>query len=243
MCKPNRSPESILIGDVPPATSAGDPLVTPMPSKICIIGGGVAGLTAARVLKSRNFVDITLYEAADTLGGVWATGYPKFAIQTPGDLYEFPDKALSYPKYFKDGLAIKSYSEEYAKEHGLMKHVRLGTKVVSIESTGAEGNKWAVTTTSSGSSTSRSENTTVVYDFVVLATGVYSPMHKHIPAIPGMEHFKGKVYHSEETAGIVGRQGKKSVVVGFGKSAQDCAMNALAETGVEPTLLFRTGHW
>ena len=58
-----------------------------------------------------------------------------------------------------------------------------------------------------------------------------------------MEHFKGKVYHSEETAGIVDRQGKKRVVVGFGKSAQDCAMNALAETGVEPTLLFRTGHW
>jgi len=31
--------------------------------------------------------------------------------------------------------------------------------------------------------------------------------------------------------------------IGFGKSAQDCAMNALSETGVQPTLLFRSAHW
>ena len=214
---------------------SGNNEISVMPQKICIIGGGVAGLTAARVLRSRSFQDITLYEAAESLGGVWATGYPKFAIQTPGDLYEFPDKELSHPKDYKDGLEIKKYSEDYAEEHGILKSIRMGICVTSIEST-FDG-KWAVSTNSKAGSDK------VVFDFVVLATGVYSPMHKHIPTIPGMEHFKGKVYHSEETAGITDRAGKRSLVVGFGKSAQDCAMNAFAETGVPPTLLFRSAHW
>lgn len=209
--------------------------ISVMPRKICIIGGGVAGLTAARVLKSRSFSEITLYEASESLGGVWATGYPKFAIQTPGNLYEFPDKELSYPKDYKDGLEIKKYSEEYADEQGILKFIRMGTGVTSIKSTA--DSKWIVSTTS------RDGNNEVVFDFVVLATGVYSPMHKHIPIISGIENFKGNVYHSEETAGIANRAGKRTVVVGFGKSAQDCAMNALAETGVEPTLLFRSVHW
>ena len=215
-------------------------MISVMPQKICIIGGGVAGLTAVRVLKSRSFQDITLYEAAKSLGGVWATGYPKFTIQTPGDLYEFPDKELSHPKDYKDGFEIKKYAEEYAEEHDILKMIRLGTTVTSIESM-VDG-KWIVSTTFLGSN-DKIVCDSVIFDFVVLATGVYSPIHKHIPTIPGMEHFKGRVYHSEETAGIVDRAGKRSVMVGYGKSAQDCAMNALAETGIPPTLLFRSAHW
>lgn len=218
-----------------PSISTGKNDISVMPRKICIIGGGVAGLTAARVLKLRSFHNITLYEAAESLGGVWATGYPKCAIQTPGDLYEFPDKQLSHPKDFKDGLEIKKYSEDYAEEHGILKSIRMGTCVTSIEST-TDG-KWVVSTNS------KDGGDKVVFDFVVLATGVYSPMHKHIPTIPGMEYFKGKVSYLEETAGITDCAGKRSLVVGFGKSAQDCAMNAMAETGVPPTLLFRSAHW
>ena len=211
-------------------------MISTMPQKICIIGGGVSGVIAARVLKSRSFKDITLYEAGGSLGGVWAKGYPRFAIQTPGNLYEFPDKELSHPKDYKDGLGIKQYTEDYAKEHGILESsVFLDTKVTSIESTA--DNKWAVSTSSVAG------NNTTIFDFIVLATGIYSPIHKHMPIIPGIEYFKGKVYHSEETAGITNRAGKHSLVIGFGKSAQDCAMNAQAETDVAPTLLFRSAHW
>ena len=57
------------------------------------------------------------------------------------------------------------------------------------------------------------------------------------------KYFKGNVFHSEDTAGLTNRHGKKVVVVGFGKSAHDSAMNAVRETGVAPTLLFRQAHW
>ena len=54
--------------------------------KVAIIGGGVAGITAARVFKTQG-INFTLFEASDNLSGVWSQGYPGFAIQTPGKFY------------------------------------------------------------------------------------------------------------------------------------------------------------
>lgn len=202
--------------------------------KIAIIGGGVAGISAARIFKQQG-LNFDVFEASDSLSGVWSKGYPNFAIQVPGKLYEFPDKELSDPKDYKDGLMIKKYCEEYVTDNGLENSIKLGHRVISIDKTHDE--KWKLTVQSA-------RGTSIGYfDFVVVATGIYSPDLKYVPDIQGMKYFKGNVYHSEDTANIEGRDGKKAVVVGFGKSAQDCAMNAYTETKVAPTLLFRNSHW
>ena len=104
--------------------------------KVAIVGGGVAGICTGRVLASRGF-EITIFEAGKTLSGVWAEGYPGYGIQTPGKLYEFPDKELPGPKDFKDGLSISKYCQAYVKEHNLHQIAKLNTKVIAIVS--AEG--------------------------------------------------------------------------------------------------------
>lgn len=199
--------------------------------KIAIIGGGVAGLLTARVLKSRGFTDLTLFEASSKVGGVWLDGYPNFAIQTPGSLYEFPDKPMKGPKDFKDGAGIQQYMEDYVEENGLQNIIQFNKRVKKIEK---DSLGWKLTV----------NYKKLPFDFVVLATGLYSAEHKFVPKIEGMEmNFQGSTYHTQDTAGIKDRKGKKVVVVGFGKSAQDCVMNAKKETGVPPTLLFRSSHW
>eukprot|EP00588_Corethron_pennatum_P019635 CAMPEP_0194328224 /NCGR_PEP_ID=MMETSP0171-20130528/43915_1 /TAXON_ID=218684 /ORGANISM="Corethron pennatum, Strain L29A3" /LENGTH=538 /DNA_ID=CAMNT_0039088473 /DNA_START=65 /DNA_END=1677 /DNA_ORIENTATION=- len=200
--------------------------------KIAIIGAGVAGLLTARVLKSRGFTDLTLFEASSKVGGVWLDGYPNFAIQTPGSLYEFPDKPMKGSKDFKDGAGIQQYMEEYAEENGLQKIFQFNKRVQKIEK---DSLGWKLTVNSKELHS---------FDFVVLATGLYSAEHKFVPKIEGMDmNFQGSTYHTQDTGGIKDRKGKKVIVVGFGKSAQDCAMNAYKETGVPPTLLFRSSHW
>ena len=117
--------------------STGDAFTLPVnrePSgiKICIVGGGVAGIVALRVLKTRGFTNIILYEAGSRVSGVWSQGYPGYAIQTPGELYEFPDKPLSAPKDYKQGTAIQKYCEDYCTEHQLHDLIHLNHKVTSI---------------------------------------------------------------------------------------------------------------
>ena len=203
-------------------------------AKIAIIGGGVAGISAARIFKAQG-LSFDLYETSNSLSGVWSKGYPNFAIQVPGKLYEFPDKELPAPKDYQDGFAIKKYCEDYATENRLHDCIHLNSKVISINK--ESENKWMLTVESRGTHFRKA------FDFVVLATGIYSPDLKFIPDLKGIQHFRGKTYHSEDTEKIETRKGKKVVVVGYGKSAQDCAMNAYAETGVSPILLLRTAHW
>lgn len=177
---------------------------------IAIIGGGVSGLTTARIFKSQG-LNFTLYEATDSVSGVWSTGYPNFAIQTPGKLYEFPDKELKAPKDFKDGLMIKKYCEDYVEENDLSSSIKLNIKVTSIE---REGSKWMLQLETKGGETRKK-----AFDYVVLATGTYSPNLKYVPDVKDLAFFKGHIYHSEETANIQDRLGKKVLVVGEWKNA------------------------
>jgi len=223
---------AMLTEDAPLMTEKGQ-----FKGKVAIIGGGVAGITAARVFKTQG-IDFTLFEASDNLSGVWSQGYPGFAIQTPGKLYEFPDKRMPHPKDFKDGSLIKQYCDDYVADHELENSIKLRAEVVSV--TRINHTKWKLLIQSGRGHTHSYE----IFDFVVLATGIYSPELRFIPKIEGVEHFKGNIFHSEDTAYIGDRTGKKVVIVGFGKSAQDCAFNAYKESGgIPPLILFRKSHW
>lgn len=180
----------------------------PALTKIAIVGGGVAGIVCARVLKKEGF-DLTLYEAGTAVSGVWSQGYPGFAIQTPGKLYEFPDKELPPPKDYKSGPAIQAYCEEYCMENKLDEIIHLNTKVASI--TGKDtpnGKQWQLTTIKDGKTSKK------LFNFCLLATGVYSPNLKYVPPLEGKEFFRGRICHSEDSASSDSRKGKKVVVVG-----------------------------
>ena len=57
--------------------------------KVCIIGGGVAGLQTADKLKTLD-LECTIFEQKPDVGGVWRSNYAEFGLQVPYHLYEFP---------------------------------------------------------------------------------------------------------------------------------------------------------
>ena len=69
--------------------------------------------------------------------------------------------------------------------------------------------------------------TTEAFDFVVVATGMYSGACPHMPAHPGQADFAGEVLHSHGFTRREQAAGKRVVVVGGGKSAVDCAVAAV----------------
>ena len=71
---------------------------------------------------------------------------------------------------------------------------------------------------------------------LVFANGVSSyPM---IPELPGLEDFKGEVFHSEGFDSGAGWEGKNALILGTGSSANDIALD-LHSHGVNTTLIQR----
>lgn len=78
------------------------------------------------------------------------------------------------------------------------------------------------------------------FAYVVVCNGAFS--EPHVPNVPGVERFDGRVVHSSDVREELLSASKHAVVVGAGKSALDCA-TAAAERAGACTLLYRSPHW
>jgi dimethylaniline monooxygenase (N-oxide forming) len=210
---------------------------------VCIIGGGVAGLVSAKVLKNDGF-DVTVFEKESTIGGVWAKSraYPGLRSNNPREAYAFSD--FNYPESadeFPTAAQILRYLQSYKKHFKLDPHIRLETEVVSVSRRDRYKGKLTSGYMIKVRVVSKPEKTEILeFDHVVICNGVFSK--PKIPEIAGMEKFEGKVIHSSQFTDRELVRNKRVVVAGAGKSAMDCAAFA-AENAASSILVFRKPHW
>lgn len=222
------------------ATSAG--------KRVAVIGAGVAGLQTIRALKGHGF-DVTAFEASPKVGGLWKANYANFGVQVPKQLYEFQDYPMTELKWgeYASGPQVQDYIERYAQDFGLTDAIQYNTAVTSATpiSNGEKGVGWKVATRSSSSSAleGRTEENVQEFDYLVVATGLFASSKKFIPSKPGQETFQGSIVHSSEFQNASVAQGKNVVVLGGGKSAVDCAIQASKAGASSVTILQRTAHW
>ena len=203
--------------------------------RVGIIGAGVAGLATARML-SEGGLDCVVYERRERLGGVWADGYSNFGVQTQKELYQFPDWPL--PKEtpnFTPGPIFQQYLEDYVDHFGIRPSIRVGSHVTKLEKRADERPGWTMTIRAEGKT--HSEN----FDLVVVATGLYSNI-PNVPSLPGETEYQGKILHNSQVKNREPLEGRSVVVVGYGKSATDMALEAAA-VGQSVHLVFREAHW
>jgi dimethylaniline monooxygenase (N-oxide forming) len=215
----------------------------PSKKRVAVIGAGVAGLVNAKVLQQDNF-DVTVFEKAETAGGVWAKSraYPGLRTNNPREAYAFSD--FDYPETaddFPTAEQVRTYLESYAEHFGITPHIRLGTKVVSVARRALqspESHPGFRLEVQPGDATAGTE--VHDFDFVVICNGVFSV--PHMPQLEGRETFAGWVLHSSQLSHPEIIRGKRVIVVGAGKSAFDCATFA-AHQAASSTLVFRKPHW
>jgi cation diffusion facilitator CzcD-associated flavoprotein CzcO len=163
---------------------------------------------AAVMLRRAGYDDVTVFERADRVGGVWHHNtYPGAACDIPSHLYEFsfaPNPRWS--RRFAPQAEIQAYVEDVARRYGVADRIQTGTEVTRAEWDG-DRNRWVVETTAG----------THEADVLLTACGQLSV--PSVPPLPGLDSFEGPAFHTAEWRHDADLTGKRVAVVGTGCSA------------------------
>jgi Pyridine nucleotide-disulphide oxidoreductase len=186
-----------------------------------IVGAGPAGLAVAASLKRQGLAAVLL-DKADKLGSVWRRHYDRLHLHTDRSHSGLPGLAMpkAYGRYPSRAQFV-DYLGLYAAQFNL-KPV-FNSAVTTIR---REGEFWRV---EAGAQAYRSP-------VAVVATGWAD--FPFSPSWPGMEAFRGEVLHSSAYRNPRSYAGKRVLVVGFGNSGGEIALD-LAEARVDVTLSVR----
>ena len=218
--------------------------LTPEPAgqdrRTIVIGAGISGLVAAKVMRGRGY-NVTVVEKSGDLGGVWepARSYPGVQTQTPRDLYCFSDFPMpaEYPEW-PSGAQMHAYLNAYTEHFGLRPCIRFQTEVLSL-SREHSGHGWSVTLRG-GEAAVRTEH----FDLVVVATGQFSaPRTLKLPGDDAFVAAGGSIRHSSQYVDGALARNSDVVVVGFSKSATDIAMDAIAQGARSVSVIYRQATW
>jgi indole-3-pyruvate monooxygenase len=187
-----------------------------------IIGAGPAGLAIGAVLRRAN-IPFVLLERAERIGDSWRHHYDRLHLHTPKTHSALPFRPYprAYPRYPSRDQFVE-YLSGYA--HALDLTPEFGRDVQRIAR--SSDSEWEVDTTAGQYRGSR----------VVVATG-----YNHIPNMPrwpGQDTFTGRIIHSRDYRNGDAFRGSRVLVVGFGNSGAEIALD-LAEHGVAATLAVR----
>ena len=187
--------------------------------KAVVVGAGPAGLAAAACLMAEGITPV-IFDRAETIASSWHSHYDCLHLHTARGRSTLP--GLDYPRgvgKYPSRADVIAYLEAYTAHHGLSP--RLGSTVEKIEKT---GDGWQATH-SHGAETA---------DIVVMATSVNGNPRQ--PDWPG--NFDGRVLHSSRYRNPAPFAGQRVLVVGFGNSGGDIALD-LARADINVTLSVR----
>ena len=212
-------------------------MALPRKQSVLIVGAGPAGLVAAKTFKQAGYL-VTVYEAAERVGGMWRDGYggpgdkcsPDMRTNLSRFTVAFPDlswrsvkpeqlKSSVNPPVFPKAWQVGQYLETYAKTFGIMDNIALRTRVVKTYL--QDDQTWKVT-----SDNGSGELSTNTFDRLVIASGFFdkpsqsfdpSPS-KNLPNIQHSSRFR-TVSHLSKIPG-------KIAVIGGGISGSEAASQA-----------------
>lgn len=183
--------------------------ITERTPSVIIIGTGFGGLCMAMRLKQAGIDTFTILEKASGVGGTWRDNtYPGAACDVQSHFYSYSfEPKHDWSRKFGLQHEILGYMEHCVKKYRLAEHICFNTEVTEARFDEAS-NHWVVQTHT---------GETYTTDILVTATGqLNQPAY---PRIPGMDDFRGKVFHSARWDHSYDLRGKRVAVIGTGASA------------------------
>lgn len=202
---------------------------------VVIVGAGVSGLALGAQL-SRLGVSYVVLDANDEVGGTWYRNrYPGCGVDTPNHAYSFSTgKRNKWTRYFALRPEIQQYIVDSSRDNGVHNNVIFERRVVSARWS-EDTQTWTITaTTPSGD-----EETYVAPIFVSAIGGLSTP---RIADVPGIEKFKGPLFHPFYWPDDLDVSGKRVALVGTGASAMQIA-TTIAPHVEQLTIYQRSPQW
>ena len=206
--------------------------------KVCIIGAGSSGITAAKTLKE-NGIDFDCFEKGSNIGGNWryqndngmSSAYRSLHINTNRVVMAYSDFPMPdhYPM-FPHHSHIIQYFEDYVTHFGVRSHIQFNTEVQDVQRN-ADGS-YCVTTDKGQAN----------YRAVLVCNGHHWNPRYPEPAFDGT--FTGETLHAHHYREPEQIAKKDVLVVGIGNSAVDIACeSARQSTGNKVVISTRSGAY
>jgi 4-hydroxyacetophenone monooxygenase len=224
--------EDIALRERPPlpAFEPGKPL-----PRVTIIGAGVSGICAAIAMEQLG-IPYTVIEKNPSLGGTWFENtYPEAGVDTPNHFYSYSfEPSDRWTRYFSKQGDVLDYLRRTAESHGVIEHVRFGLDV-SETRYDEDAQLWRLTATDSNGAVEEIETEALI-------TAVGQVNTAKMPAIEGIERFRGPLFHSSDWDHSVDLAGKRVALVGTGASAVQLA-RSVAATADRLYIYQRSAQW
>jgi cyclohexanone monooxygenase len=177
--------------------------------RIGIIGAGPGGICMGIKLREAGIDTFTIFDRAPAVGGTWFHNtYPGCACDIASALYSFSfELKRDWLRPYGTQPEIQAYFEHCVAKYGLTPHLRLADGVASANWDDDRA-VWSLTT-------DRGERHE--FDVVVGAVGMFG--NPELPDIPGLDEFRGTVFHSARWNHEHDLAGERVAVIGTAASA------------------------
>ncbi|KAF2831870.1 hypothetical protein CC86DRAFT_82469 [Ophiobolus disseminans] len=214
---------------------------------VCIVGAGPAGLVAAKTLLQTGGYHISIYEAAERVGGMWRGRRGQYGDKCSPEMrtnlsrftVAFSDLAWSSvdswqtnsgvalntkPPMFPKAWQVGQYLEAYARKFGVDANVEYNTRVTKAKILG-NLEQWEITCVNSATK----QTSLHTFDYLIVASGFFGqPMSSFDPSPTGQST---SIMHSSkfrEVSALTEKPGK-IVVIGGGISGSEAAAQAASQ--------------
>lgn len=209
-----------------------------MSKKVCVIGAGPSGITAAKNLKDEG-MDVVVFDLGAEVGGNWvfteeighSSVFETTHIISSKTLSEYEDFPMptDYPDY-PSHKHLAKYFQNYARHFDLYPLIQFKTLVKHCERN--QDGTWTVTVEKNGETSSHQ------FDTLAVCNG-----HHWLPRMPQYPgHFDGEFIHSHEVKKFSRFAGKRVLVIGGGNSACDVAVES-SRVAASVDMSWRRGYW
>ncbi|KAF8957769.1 hypothetical protein BDZ97DRAFT_84041 [Flammula alnicola] len=206
--------------------------------RIVIIGAGAGGLTCGISLKRKfGFRNFIIYEKANEVGGTWRDNvYPGCSSDINMPFFSLSTDLRNWKESHGSQEDIWEYWISLAKKYGLYPHILFNHLVTSAE-WDHKSQLYNIIT----ENTLTGEKTITTAHILISAIGILeTPRYARIP---GLNAFKGAMFHSARWDKTVDLKGKRVGVIGNGSSATQFVPIISEDPNVEILQFCRTPHW
>jgi 4-hydroxyacetophenone monooxygenase len=190
-------------------------------------------LASARLTEAG--IEHVVLEKNEDVGGSWYENtYPGAGVDTPSYLYSYSFFPRAWSTHFGKRDEVQAYLLDFAEARDLRRTIRFRTEVTSA-AFDAAAQRWRVTAVGpDGEVQEFSANA------LISAVGVLN--RPKIPPLPGLDTFRGPLFHSAQWPEDVDLTGKRVALVGAGASAMQIGP-AIAEQVGSLTVFQRSPQW